>query len=105
MFSQWWYCCKLNLTAYQLNCTAYNDVTPPFSVPGSVGCPSRWTDEESTIQVDWMTPQRPNGLLLRYYLILRSFSGNSVFGRIAVDSSGALTTDFSNGILGELYVI
>ena len=76
-----------------------------FSAPGSVGCPSRWTDEGSTIQVDWTAPQRPNGLVLWYYLILTSLSGNTVFGRIAVNSSGALTTDFANGMLGELHVI
>jgi len=53
----------------------------------------------STIQVDWTAPQRPNGLILRYYLILTSFSGNTVFDRIAVNSSGAFTTNFANGML------
>ena len=75
--------------------------TPPFAAPGSVGCPSRWTDQTSTIQVNWMAPKRPNGIILRYYLVLTTFSGNTVIATATVNSSGNLATDFTAG-LGEL---
>ena len=78
-----------------------NGDTPLFSAPGSVGCPSRWTDLISTIQVDWTAPQRSNGIVLRYYLVLTNFSGNSVIATTTVNSSDALITNFANEALGE----
>ena len=75
-------------------------VIPPFSAPGSVGCPSRWADLISIIQVNWTAPQIPNGIVLRYYLILTSFSGNSVIASATVNSNATLTTDFT-ARLGE----
>jgi len=74
--------------------------TPPFSAPGSVGCPSRWADLISTIQVNWTAPQSPNGIVLQYYLILTSFSGNSVIASTAVNSNVTLFTHFT-ARLGE----
>ena len=76
--------------------------TPPFSAPGSVGCPSRWTDLTSTIQVNWTAPQIPNGIVLRYYLVLTNFGGNNVFAKTTVNGSDALITNFANERLGEL---
>ena len=75
--------------------------TPPFSAPGSAGCPSRWTDQTSTIQVNWTAPQRPNGFVLRYYLVLTNFGGNTVIASTTVNSSDALITNFANERLGE----
>jgi len=76
------------------------DATPPFSAPGSVGCPSRWTDLTSTIQVNWTAPQRPNGIVLQYYLVLTNFSGNTVIASTTVNSYATLTSDFT-ARLGE----
>ena len=76
--------------------------TPPFSAPGRVGCPSRWTDLTSTIQVTWTAPQRPNGIVLRYYLVLTNFGGNTVIASTTVNSSDVLITNFANDRLGEL---
>ena len=78
-----------------------NGATPPFSAPGSVGCPSRWKDLTSTIQVDWTAPQRPNGFVLQYYLVLTNFGGNNVIATATVNSSDALTTNFASERLGE----
>jgi len=76
--------------------------TPPFSAPGSVVCPSRWKDLTSTIQVNWIAPQRPNGIVLQYYLVLTNFGGNTVIASTTVNSSDALTTNFANERLGSL---
>ena len=77
------------------------DATPPFSAPGSVGCPSRWKDLTSTIQVNWTAPQRPNGIVLQYYLVLTNFGGNTVIATTTVNSNSTLTTNFANEALGE----
>ena len=74
--------------------------TSPFSAPGSVGCPPGWTDLISTIQVNWTAPQRPNGIVLRYYLVLTNFGGNTVIASTTVDSNVTLTSDFT-ARLGE----
>ena len=69
--------------------------------PGIVSnCPSNWTDLASAIQVTWATPERPNGLLLRYHLQLTSYDGRTV---IATDSvgSGTLFEDLDNSELRE----
>ena len=78
-----------------------NGATPPSSAPGSVGCPSRWTDLISTIQVNWTAPQRPNGIVLRYYLVLTNFGGNTVIASTTVNSNDALITNFASERLGE----
>jgi len=75
--------------------------TPPFPAPGSVGCPSRWIEHPSTIQVDWTAPQRPNGIVLQYYLVLTNFGGNTVIAATTVNSSDAFITNFANERLGE----
>ena len=77
------------------------DATPPFSAPGSVGCPSRWTDQTSTIHVNWTAPHRPNGIVLQYYLVLTNFGGNTVIASTTVNSSDALITNFASERLGE----
>ena len=77
------------------------DATPPCSAPGSVGCPSRWRDLQNAIQVDWTSPQDPNGIVLRYYLALTSYAGNTVIATASVNSNSTLTTGFS-ARLGEL---
>ena len=77
------------------------DVTPPFSAPGSVGCPSRWKDLPNAVQVNWTSPQDPNGIVLQYYLALINYDGNTVIATASVNSNGALTTDV-NARLGEL---
>ena len=76
------------------------DATPPFSAPGSVGCPSRWTDQTSTIHVNWTAPQRPNGIVLQYYLVLTNFGGNTVIASTTVNSNATLTSEFT-ARLGE----
>ena len=78
-----------------------NDATPPFSAPGSVGCPSRWTDLISAILVNWTAPQRSNGIVLRYYLVLTNFGGNTVIASTTVNSNDALITNFASERLGE----
>ena len=80
------------------------DATPPFSAPGSVGCPGGWLDQPNTIQVNWTAPQRPNGFVLQSYLVLTNFDSNTVIASTTVNSNAALTTDFT-ARLGELYVI
>ena len=96
-------CCGI-CTTESLDTPSLIDATPPFSAPGSVGCPSRWTDLTNAIQVDWAAPQRPNGIILQYYLLLTNFSGNNVIASTIVNSNVTLTTDFT-ARLGELYVI
>ena len=76
------------------------DATPPFSAPGSVGCPSRWTDQTSTIQVNWTAPQKPNGIVLQYYFVLTNFGGNTVIASTTVNSNATLTSEFT-ARLGE----
>ena len=71
------------------------DATPPFSAPGSAGCPSRWTDQTSTIQVNWTAPQKPNGIVLQYYFVLTNFGGNTVIASTTVNSNATLTSDFT----------
>jgi len=78
-----------------------NDGTPPFLAPGSVGCPSRWTDLISAILVTWTAPQSSNGIVLRYYLVLTNFGGNTVIASTTVNSSDALITNFASERLGE----
>ena len=80
------------------------DATPPFSAPGIVGCPPEWTDLRSAIQVNWTAPRRPNGIILRYYLVLTTFSGNTVIATATVNSSSNLATDFT-ARLGELAIL
>jgi len=69
-----------------------------------VGCPPGWTDLTSAIQVNWTAPQRPNGIILQYYLVLTNFSGNSVIASTTVNSNITLTTELT-ARLGELYAI
>ena len=53
-------------------------------------CPSRWTDLTSAIQVTWTAPERPNGVLLRYYLQLTTYDGRRVIVTASVGSSTLL---------------
>ena len=56
--------------------------------PGIVNnCPSRWIDLTSAIQVTWAAPERPNGILLRYHLQLKSYDGRRVIVTESVGSS------------------
>ena len=65
-----------------------------------MGCPSRWRDLQNAIQVNWTSPQDPNGIVRQYYLALTSYAGNTVIATESVNSSGNLTTEF-NARLGE----
>ena len=58
-------------------------------------CPSRWTDLTSAIQVTWAAPERPNGVLLRYYLQLTTYDGRRVIVTVSVGSSTFLDLDSS----------
>ena len=56
--------------------------------PGIVNnCPSRWIDLISAILVTWTAPERPNGVLLRYYLQLTTYDGKRVIVSESVGSS------------------
>ena len=50
-------------------------------------CPLRWTDLTSAIQVTWAAPERPNGVLLRYYLQLTTYDGRRVIVTASVGTS------------------
>ena len=63
-------------------------------------CPSRWTDLASAIQVTWTAPERPNGMLLRYYLQLTTYGGRTVIASERV-GSGTLLGQLDNRHLGE----
>ena len=64
-------------------------------------CPSRWNDLPNDIQVTWGAPQRPNGVLLRYYIQLTSFDGRTVIASASIDENAALSVEFSNANLGK----
>ena len=53
-------------------------------------CPSRRTDLASVIQLNWTAPERPNGILLRYYLWLTNYDGTSVIATESVGSSDVI---------------
>ena len=53
-------------------------------------CPSRWTDLASVIQVNWTAPERPNGIVLQYYLRLTNYDGTSVIATESVGSSDVI---------------
>ena len=67
-------------------------------------CPSRWTDLASAIQVTWAAPERPNGVLLRYYLQLTTYDGRTIIVTASVGSS-TLLDDLDSSELRELYYI
>ena len=72
------------------------------SAPGIVSnCPSRWSDLTNDIQVTWAAPQRPNGVLLRYYVQLTSFDGRRVIASASINENAALSVEFSNANLGK----
>ena len=72
------------------------------SAPGIVNnCPSRWSDLTNDIQVTWAAPQRPNGVLLRYNIILTSFDGRTVIASASINENAALSVEFSNANLGK----
>ena len=52
-------------------------------------CPSRWIDLRlvNAILVTWTAPERPNGVLLRYYLQLTTYDGRRVIVTASVGSS------------------
>ena len=50
-------------------------------------CPSRWTDLTSAIQFTWAAPERPNGMILRYYLQLTTYDGRRIIVSESVGSS------------------
>ena len=69
--------------------------------PGSVNnCPSRWIDRNGVIQFSWAAPQRPNGVLRRYYIILTSFDGRTVIASESYDNT-TLSAELSNANLGK----
>ena len=64
-------------------------------------CPSRWSDLPNDIRVTWAAPQRPNGVLLRYYIQLASFDGTTVIAATSINEDAALSVEFSNANLGK----
>ena len=69
--------------------------------PGSVNnCPSRWIDRNGVIQFSWAAPQRPNGVLRRYYIELTSFDGRTVIYSESYDNT-TLSAELSNANLGK----
>ena len=80
-----------------------SDVAPfSISAPGIVSnCPSRWSDLPNDIRVTWAAPQRPNGVLRRYYIILTSFDGRTVIAVTSTNENAALSVEFSNTNLGK----
>ena len=65
-------------------------------------CPSRWNDLPNDIQVTWAAPQRPSGVLQRYYIILTSFDGRRVIASESYDNT-TLSAELSNANLGKWY--
>ena len=71
------------------------------SVPGIVSnCPSRWRDLPNDIQVSWAAPQRPNGVVLRYYIILTSYDSRTVVASASTNENATLSVELSNANLG-----
>ena len=56
----------------------------------------------TAIQVTWTAPERPNGMILRYYLQLTTYDGRRV---IVTESVGDTTflDDLDSSGLSELY--
>ena len=66
-------------------------------------CPSRWSDLTNDIQVNWTAPERPNGVLLRYYIVLTSFDGGRVIVSASIndDATVTLSVELSNTNLSK----
>ena len=65
-------------------------------------CPSRWSDLASAIQIAWTPPQRPNGVLLQYYIILTTFDGRTVIASARTNENATLSVELSDANLGKL---
>ena len=70
--------------------------------PGIVSnCPSMWDNQNGVIQVAWTAPQRPNGVLLRYYIQLTSYDGRTVIAFASTNENATLSVELSNANFGK----
>ena len=65
--------------------------------PGIVSnCPSMWDDQNGVIQVTWAAPQRPNGVLLQYYIQLTRYDdGRTVIASASTNEDATLSVELS----------
>ena len=64
-------------------------------------CPSSWSDRLDAIHFSWAAPQRPNGVLLRYYIQLTRYDNRTVIASASKNENATLSVEWSDANLGK----